>query len=160
MGENSRPSIRSLFEGWIIGWAVWVFSASMAIAAAGLSPLAAGRNLALATFEVADEVAPLAKIGFGFLFGLVIWLERRSNDRGLARNLIAVMVGAGLATLAVQAFLPADWSRGFGIGLSGRRFDPVLTGIYLCGSVAAALAFVWAHNRRERKSRAIHQRTG
>jgi hypothetical protein len=43
--------------------------------------------------------------------------------------------------LAVLASLPAEWSRGFGVGLSGNRFDPGLLAVYLFSAALAGLAF-------------------
>ena len=60
---------------------------------------------------------------------------------------------AAVAMLLMLALLPAAWSRGFGIGIAGARFEPVLVGIYLSGALAAALTFGGV----ERRCLARHQ---
>jgi hypothetical protein len=128
----------------IAGWVVAIFLPSAIIAAAGLSPLAAGRNLAAATIEVADEVAPAAKIGFALLFALLLCARRRwARLPALPAD---ILTGCA-AMLAVLALLPLAWSRGIGIGLSGSRFDPALLAIYLLGAALAGLAFHLAEDK-------------
>jgi hypothetical protein len=56
-----RP--KCFFIALIAAWGAAIFLPSLIVAAAGLSRLAAGRSLSAATIEVADEVAPAAKIG-------------------------------------------------------------------------------------------------
>ncbi len=131
-----RP--KCFFVALIAGWVVAIFLPSLIVAAAGLSPLAAGRNLAAATVRVADEVAPAAKIGFALLFAALLYARRRWTA---APALPADLLVGCAAMLAVLALLPLAWSRGFGIGLSGRRFDPDLLAIYLVGGALAGLAF-------------------
>lgn len=131
-----RP--KCFFAALVAAWVVAIFLPGAIVAAAGLSPLAADRNLAAATFEVADEVAPAAKIGFALLFAPLLYARRRwSRLPALPADLL---IGC-IAMLATLAFLPASWSRGFGIGLSGNRFDPALLAIYLSGAALAGLAF-------------------
>ena len=103
-----------------------------------LSPLASGGNLFLDTFEVADEVSPAAKLTYGFLFGALLMLARA----GGAGRKLSVDVSIGVASIAlVVALLPEYLSRGFGIGLTGARFDPLPTAIYLIGGVASGVVF-------------------
>ena len=70
---------------------------------------------------MADEVAPAAKIGFALLFVLLLAARRRLLPRPAVP---ADMILGAAAMLAVVAVLPRNWSRGFGIGLAGARFDP------------------------------------
>jgi hypothetical protein len=131
-----RP--KCFFIALMSAWAIAVFLPSFVIAAAGLSPLAAGRNLLWATIEVADEVAPAPKIGFALLLSILLYARRRwARMPALPAD---VLIGC-VAMLAVLALLPQIWSRGFGIGLSGTRFDPGLIAVYLSGAALAGLAF-------------------
>jgi hypothetical protein len=141
-----RP--KCFFVALIAGWAVAIFLPSAILAAAGLSPLAAGRNLAAATIEVADEVAPAAKIGFALLFASLLYARRRWLP--VAALPADILIGCA-AFLTVLALLPLPWSRGFGIGLSGNRFDPALLAIYLLGGALAGLAFHLAERRCRRR---------
>jgi hypothetical protein len=131
-----RP--KCFFVALVAGWVVAVYLPSAIVAAAGLSPLAAGRNLASATFEVADEVAPAAKIGFALVFALLLYARRKAARLpALAADLL---IGCA-AILAIVALLPQPWSRGFGIGVAGTRFDPLLVAVYLLGGALAGFAF-------------------
>jgi hypothetical protein len=137
-----RP--KCFFIALVSGWVVAIFLPSLIVAAAGLSPLAAGRNLAAATFEVADEVAPAAKIGFALVFALLLYARRRwDRAPALAAD---ILIGCA-ALLSIVALLPQSWSRGFGVGLSGNRFDPALAAVYLIGGALAGLAFHLAEKK-------------
>ncbi|MGZ8311050.1 MAG: hypothetical protein ACXWUR_03205 [Allosphingosinicella sp.] len=126
---------------WIFGWATAIYLPSALIALAGLSPEAAGKSFLAGIFAVADEVAPAAKIGFAILFaGSVLLAGRLAGVRGRAA-VAADMLAAVLAMLLVLALLPPPWSRGFGIGLTGARFAPQATMIYLAGALLAGLVF-------------------
>lgn len=122
----------------LFAWVAAIYVPSAAIAAARLSPLADGRSLPAAVWAVADEVAPAAKIGFALLFALLLAARRRLLPR-LAPP--ADMILGAAAMLAVVAALPQNWSRGFGIGLAGTRFDPAPLAIYLLSGVLAGLVF-------------------
>jgi hypothetical protein len=142
-----RPfSWKCYFTAWIFGWVVAIYLPSALLALTGLSPLAAGRSFTSATFEIADEVAPAAKIGFAVGLGLLLLAVRRVK---LARPaaVAADMLLAGLAMSLALALLPADWSRGFGIGMTGSRFAPGATAIYLLGAVFAGLVLSLAESR-------------
>ena len=141
MTAPRSTSLKCFFAAWIFAWVIAIFVPSILIAWAGLSPLAQGRGLPAAILAVADEAAPAAKIGFAFLMGLFLVLARKA-----IRTQNAVAVGADillavLAMLLMLALLPADWSRGFGIGMTGTRFAPAATLIYLAGAGLAGLAF-------------------
>jgi len=150
-----RTTLRCLFVAWVLGWAVAVYLPSALIVLAGLSPLAEGRAPFGAIFAVADEVAPAAKIGFGLLFGAFLLLARRLSAWQGPRAAAGDMVLAAIAMLLVLAILPADWSRGFGVGLTGTRFAIAPTLIYLAGAAAAGLVFTLAEARCLARSGAI-----
>jgi hypothetical protein len=137
-----RP--KCFFVALIAAWVVAIFLPSAIVAAGSLSPPAAGRNLAAATLAVADNVAPAAKIGFAFLFAILLYARRRWAR---APALPADMLIGCVAMLAVLALLPGSWSRGFGIGLAGNRFDPALLAVYILGGALAGLAFHLSERR-------------
>jgi hypothetical protein len=145
---GGRPiSLKCVFVAWILGWATAVYLPSALIAAAHLSPLADGRSLPAATFAVADEVAPFAKIGFALAFALLLLGTRKLS---VLRRLTAALTDAALAAAAMLltlTLLPADWSRGFGIGLTGVRFSPDVTAIYLLGAALAGVVFAISEGR-------------
>jgi hypothetical protein len=148
----NRPSLKCLFVAWIFGWVVAIYLPSALVALADLSPLAEGRSLPAATFAVADEVAPAAKIGFALLLGLLaIAVRRLSLRRPL--EFAADVAAACLAMFLMLALLPREWSRGFGIGLTGERFQSEALAIYLVGAVFSGLVFSISHRRCQRRNR-------
>lgn len=139
--HGRRTSLKCFFIAWIFGWATAVYLPSALIAATHFSPLEEGNSLPAATFSVADEVAPFAKIGFALAFGLFMFGARKLLPIRGAPAVLADAALAGAAMLLTLALLPANWSRGFGIGLTGERFAPGVTAIYLLGAVLAGLLF-------------------
>jgi hypothetical protein len=146
-------SPKCLFAAWIVGWAVAIYLPSALVALTGLSALTEGRSLPAATIAVADEVAPAAKIGFGLLFALLLFAVRRLNPRGWLM-LGADIAAACLASFIVVAFLPREWSRGFGIGLTGERYHLEALAIYLLGAVAAGFAASTSYRKCNGRHRA------
>lgn len=147
LGHDALPvRPKCLFIALISGWVVAIFLPSASIAMLGLSPLAAGRSLPAATLAVADEVAPLAKIGFMLLLAPAVIVARRflKTRRAIVTAYVLLAVAAMLATLAL---IPAEYSRGFGIGLGGARFSPGPLAIYLIGAGAAGLTAALAEAR-------------
>jgi hypothetical protein len=134
--QQIRP--RCFFIALVFGWVAAVYLPAAIIAASGLSPLAAGRSLPGAIWAVADETAPAAKLGFALAFALLLFARRRLLA---SFTLAADMAAGGAAMLLVLALLPQYWSRGFGIGLGGTRFDPTLLAIYLASGALAGLGF-------------------
>lgn len=136
---SARPTTpKCLFTAWVLAWATAVYLPSFVIALLSLSPLASGGNLFSNTFAVADEVSPAAKLSYGFLFGALVTSARAGGARrGLSFNTLIGVVSMAL----VVALLPENWSRGFGVGLNGMRFDPLSTVTYLIGGFASGLVF-------------------
>jgi hypothetical protein len=156
MSSASRPlRPRCFFTAFVLAWAVAVFLPSAMIAATGLSPTAEGASLPRRVFEIADEVAPAAKIGFALLLLGLLLAARRALPPGRAAT-AADLLAPVAAMAATLALLPPAWSRGFGVGLAGARFDPALTAIYLGGAAAAGLTLV----RLETRCLARHRRNG
>ena len=135
----ARPrSPRCYFTAWVLGWATAVYLPSLLIGLLSLSPLPTVGNLFVDVFQIADEVSPAAKISYGVLFGALIMAARAGGVRGGVW--LSVPVGA-ISIALVTALLPEHWSRGFGVGLNGVRFDPPLMAIYLIGGIASGLVF-------------------
>jgi hypothetical protein len=132
-----RP--KCFFLAITLAWAVAIFLSSALVALAGLSPLALGKSLPHAAWAVADEVGPAAKLAF-VLIAAPLLFACVTRLRGAAA-LAAEAVSACAAMLLTLALLPQAWSRGFGIGLTGARLDPVPLAIYLASAAVAALAF-------------------
>lgn len=137
-------SLRSIAPAWIFAWAVAIFLPSALIAGFGLSPAEGAvpyPELPGAVWRVADEVGPFAKLLLGALLAaafLVVALWPAPTR--MLRVLSAAAAGA-VAMLLTVALVPESWSRGFGVGLVGERFDPAVTGCYLIGAVVGGLFF-------------------
>ena len=138
MTTAQPTSPKCFFIAWMLAWATAVYLPSVMIAALSLSPLASAGNLLLDTFEVADEVSPAAKLTYAVLFGALMITARVGGARRGAS--IHVLIGV-ISIALVVALLPEYWSRGFGIGLNGVRFDPLPTAIYAIGGVASGVVF-------------------
>lgn len=155
--KSARPvAPKCLFIAWVFGWVTAIYLPSFSIALLSLSPLASGGNLFVDTFQIADEVAPAAKLAFAVIFGggLVGMRMAGANHRWLVDALF------GMASmLLVVAFLPADWSRGFGIGLNGIRFEMVPTTFYLVGGFLSGVVFSLSEARcvLRRHNRSVDQ---
>lgn len=133
----------------MLAWTTAVYLPSLMIAALSLSPLASAGNLLLDTFEVADEVSPAAKLTYAILFGALVMATRLSGARrGVSMNVLIGVVSIAL----VLALLPEYWSRGFGVGLNGARFDPLSTAIYAIGGIASGVVFSLTEARCQSRS--------
>lgn len=141
------PTAKCFFVGWLFGWVTAIYVPSLLIALTGLSPLAGEDGFLGATLAVADEVAPAAKLGFAVLMAAFVIIARRvSPTRGLPAVALS-MLFALTAMLLVLAVLPQTWSRGFGIGLTGTRFAPGATLIYVAGALLSGLIFALCEAR-------------
>ena len=152
MTAPRSTSLKCFFAAWIFGWVIAIYVPSLLLAATELSPLAQGRGLPAAILAVADEAAPAAKIGFAVLMGLFLFVARRLIRIQGAAAVAADTMLALLAMLLMLALLPADWSRGFGIGMTGTRFAPAVTLIYLAGAGLAGLVFSLSEARCLRRT--------
>ncbi|HEY0411912.1 MAG TPA: hypothetical protein VGD66_02075 [Allosphingosinicella sp.] len=123
----------------LLAWVVAVFLSSALIALAHLSPLAQARRFPASVWAVADEVGPAAKLAFVLLLAPLLLLAEALAPPRL-RAALAILLACAAMLLAL-ALVPAAWSRGFGIGLTGARFDPSTLPIYLGSAALAGLSF-------------------
>ena len=134
-----RP--RCLVLGMVLAWIVAFYLPALLIAAAGH----AGSGSALsAMWLMTDRVGLTVKLALGVLFIAFLIGTRRLITLPPAVQAAADALLAVLAMLLLLAFLPEGWSRGFGIGLTGERFDPDTLPWYLIGGAAAGLTFTFA----------------
>ena len=130
----------------LFAWVTFVFLPSALIALLGLSypvgPSPGGlAGLLAETWEVADEVGPLAKLLIVALFAaLVLPSDRLRLGSDWHRHALRVAVGVGAMVLAL-GLVPEALSRGFGVGLTGTRFDPSVLPVYLLGGAAGGAAY-------------------
>ena len=150
--------LRCSGPAWLAGWVTAVFLPSALIAGLGLSEPAAAlgdgfQHLPAATWKVADDVGPAAKLLLGSLLALCFLVSERLASTQAASH-YAGNVAAGLLAISSTLYLiPAAYSRGFGVGLTGSRFDSTTFPLYLVGGAAAGLVFTYALIRCDRKER-------
>lgn len=148
-------ALRCVLPAWLFAWVAAVFVPSVLIAYAGLSPFVAATGtgvsrLPAASWQVADDVGPVVKLTIGALLLLGLVATRRlTRTRPGWRYPAAIGVGLA-ATTITAAFVPSGLSRGFGIGLTGARFDAAVTPLYLLGGLLAGIVFVLSADRCER----------
>ena len=134
--------------GWVAGWAVAVFVPSLLIAWAGI-PAAGWRleRLAADSWQTADTMGPGAKLLLGGLLALLFWGAHRLARSGRAARYGLAAVAGVVAMLLTLLLIPVDWSRGFGIGLTGARLSTHLLPFYLSGAALAGVVQAWSMAR-------------
>lgn len=148
-------SLRCFLAGWIPAWAVAVFLPSAVIAYLGISDAAAAigtgwDRLPASTWKVADDVGPAVKLMIGGLMLIgFLGLGRVRTLTGWGRYASSMAIGAGAVALTID-LIPKSLSRGFATALTGSRFDPTTTPIYLLGGAIGGLLFVFAADRYAR----------
>ena len=142
--------LKKFLMAWLPGWAIVVFVSSAILAWQGLAAEASGTGLEAmvrGTWPVADLVSPAAKltIGGALLVGFILIAQGRVSRTVAIFLSIAV---AFIAVLATLALLPETLSRGFGVGLTGQRFDASLLPAYLAAAALGGSFFGWVLTRR------------
>ena len=121
--------------GWVAGWAAMLYLSCVLIWLAGLARVVSGAHGAAAVFAIADAVSPWAKLAIGIAIGACLlarrWLMPLAGGQGLLADGVLAAVGMALSL----ALLPQEWSAGFGIGLTGARFAPLASLLYLCSAL-------------------------
>jgi len=147
--------LRCFLPAWLAAWATAVFLPSAAIAYLGISRAAAivgtgFDRLPASTWKVADDVGPAVKLMVGaiLLIGF-LGLGRARFAKGPTRSAAGILIGI-VAVAATISFIPPTLSRGFAGALTGTRFDPSITSIYLLGGALAGLVFVVSLSRCHR----------
>jgi len=143
--------LKCFFPSWIAAWFVAIFLPSTVIAYLGLSEQAAALgsgfdNILATTWKVADDVGPFAKLSFGAALLIMLFAVPRARLSEPIFYAVSVVCGV-VAMLAALVWLPAEQSRGFGIGLTGARFHRGLMLIYFVGGALAGAAFAFAMRR-------------
>lgn len=143
-----------LAPAWLFAWVTAIFLPSLLIALLPPHALLAGGNVLQETWRIADAIGPFAKLALGGVLAVTLTIASRLRARSLVVDCAIAMIASGLAMGATLALLPADLSAGFGVGLTGQRFDFALLPLYAIGAGAAGVVFalsVWSCERRKRK---------
>jgi hypothetical protein len=134
----------------LLAWIVQIFGTSALVALFHLS-----ETTVPAIWAVADDVAPFARISFIMFLALLI-TPLRQRALALPAQVAWWTIASLGATLIVLALLPLHLSRGFGVGLTGSRFDPDLLPIYMSGAAVAGCAGAILHWRCRLTETAAH----
>jgi hypothetical protein len=131
-----RTDLRCTITALLAAWVTMVFGTSLLMAALG--PLApaptSAQELARAVWKGADDTGPTVKVLLIVLFGMQVLGGRHLDPARPGPGLpIKAALGA-LAMLLTLAVIPESLSCGFGVGLTGARFDAATLPIYLCGA--------------------------
>jgi len=168
--KKSVPAgpLRCWLPALLAGWVTMVFVSSALIVLRGvpnaMTRAGVGRpGLIAATLRVADEMAPAAKLMLVVLFAALLWFGERWRRPDRTRHAppswpaYAVNIVLGIAAMVLTlALVPADFSRGFGIGLTGARFDPAVLPLYFLSTALAAVAYTVSLSRcRARRLRGV-----
>jgi hypothetical protein len=139
---------RSLLRGATPSGVVAYLGLSKAAAAVGTGV----NRWPASTWKVADDVGPAVKLMIGGLLLVGLFgLGRITAIRSRARYAASIATGV-IAVAATIALVPSSLSRGFAAALTGTRFSPSTTPIYLLGGVLAGLSFVFSADRCARGS--------
>ncbi|WP_420125955.1 hypothetical protein [Longimicrobium sp.] len=142
-----RGGVRCTAVALLWAWVAMVFGSSALLVLAGVAGGGPGEARGLqgvlaATWRVADEVGPAAKILLIAAFAALVLAAEGPMERRAAGWRYAVNIGLGAAAMLLAlALIPAGLSRGFGIGLTGARLDLSTLPFYLAGGVLGAVVF-------------------
>jgi hypothetical protein len=132
----------------LLAWVVQIFGTSALVAI-----FLHSEATVPAIWAVADDVAPFAKISFILFLALLVTPLRHHDLAAWPSQLAWWTMASVTALLLVLALLPAYLSRGFGIGLTGARFDPAVLPVYLSGAILGGIAGGLLHRRCRLRSR-------
>lgn len=127
----------------VLAWLVALYVPALLIAA---TTNIGAANPFVAMWELTDAVDIIVKLGFALVFSAFVMAGRLIPLGPRTRMIADALLGVAAMALLL-ALIPADWSRGFGIGLTGARFDPATLPSYLFGGLLAGLLFTTADAR-------------
>lgn len=152
----TRPvgdTLRALLAGWV----VLIFGTSTLLYFLAPLPHPAyhaqpALNTLRGIWKVADAMGPAVKLSLVGVFGALLFAFRPMLRKTPGWLYGGSIVAAGTAVLLVLAALPTSLSRGYGIGLTGQRFDASLLPLYLAGAALGGAAFAFTLRRLEKKA--------
>ncbi|MXP27480.1 hypothetical protein GRI58_01420 [Porphyrobacter algicida] len=139
----SRPkgpgTLKCFLFGWVIAWAAAIYLSCAFIWLGGIARVVSGARGAGAIFAIADAVSPWAKLAIGIAMGTALILRRRLWPMAGRNALAADGTACVLAMLLTLGLLPSPWSAGFGVGLTGARFTPLATALYIAAAAIGGI---------------------
>jgi hypothetical protein len=150
MKNNNR--IAATLKALLAAWVTLIFATAILLVLFGPN---SGKNYAdnqllnflRSTWETGDEMGPAVKLSLIALFSLLVVIFPGRGTRQPVYAYLKNILFAVLAVVLVLGFLPAAYSRGYGIGLTGLRFDTGIIHLYLIGAVMGGIVFTWVYGR-------------
>jgi mannose/fructose/N-acetylgalactosamine-specific phosphotransferase system component IIC len=138
------------FKALLGAWATLVFGTSMLIYFFSSVPHKFYHqnpvvNILRNIWEIADEMGPAVKISIIIVFGILVLLFKSTISKNQIFFYLGSTIVAIISVSLVLALLPSDLSRGYGIGLTGARFDIKMIPIYLLGAVWGGAVFAYIY---------------
>lgn len=141
-GPKGPGTTKCFLFGWVVGWAAAIYLSCVLIWLGGLARVVSGATGAGAIFAIADAISPWAKLALGVAMGGALLLRRKLRPLTGRKALAADSVACALGIVFALGLLPSAWSAGFGVGLTGARFAPLATALYIA---AAAMGGILAN---------------
>lgn len=106
-------------------------------------------NFLRTIWEIGDAMGPAVKISLIIIFALLVFIFKHKISSNRIASYGLPILFAILSITLVLAFLPSQFSRGYGIGLTGVRFDSdlIYIYIYILGAIFGGLAFSYTFNK-------------
>jgi hypothetical protein len=153
---TARGSLQCTLVALLAAWVTMVFVTSALVALlvppnAAITGIVGERGFLGATIRLADEMGPAIKLFLIAAFAALALVGERAGLRASGPRL-ALSVAAGVAAMLLTlALIPESLSRGFGVRLTGARFDPALLPIYLACGALGGVAFTVSATRCRRR---------
>ena len=141
-GPKGPGTTKCFLFGWVVGWAAAIYLSCVLVWLSGLAKVVSGARGASAIFAIADAISPWAKLAIGIAMGGALLVRRQLWPLAGRNALAADSIACALAMLLALGLLPHPLSAGFGIGLTGARFAPLATALYIA---AAAMGGILAN---------------
>lgn len=143
---TGRARLRCTLVALLAAWVSMLLSTSAPIAYLGLARQADARasglsDLPLATWEVGDAVGPAAKLLLIGVFAALVLSGERLKTGSTGHDYLWNATLGAAAMLLTLGLIPEGLSRGFGVRLTGARFDPAVLPVYLVGGALGGLAY-------------------
>ncbi|SKB68968.1 hypothetical protein [Daejeonella lutea] len=108
-------------------------------------------NFLQSVWELGDAIGPIVKIALILIFGILTGIFKNTlNISALQVYSKSAVIGV-ISVLLVLLFLPVEYSRGFGIGLTDHRLHPNFLPLYLLGAILGGIAYAYTFLRLSRK---------
>ena len=110
-------------------------------------------NILRNIWEIADEMGPAVKLSIVIVLGILVHLFRNTISKSRIYFYLSSIAFAIISVLSVLALLPVNLSRGYGIGLTGTRFDTEMMPVYLIGAILGGIVLAYVYIKLSSQSK-------